>query len=121
MKTPIVAAKELYDAPVLTGPDSIYAYRKLSKKEAADQASAFMRGLVKALCRIEQSKSPVKVSFLDCCDLYWLGDGWEAPNLCCLDFSAADGGALTAYRFDGPRSELHKACMVYAEFAGYRV
>ncbi|MDB4055773.1 hypothetical protein N9496_07290 [Akkermansiaceae bacterium] len=78
MKTPLVAAKELYDAPVLTGPDSIYAYRKLSKKEAADQASAFMTALVKALRRIEQSKSPVKVSFLDCCDLYWLGDGWEA-------------------------------------------
>ena len=38
----------------------------------------------------------------------------EAANLCCLDFSAADDGALTAYRFDGPQSELDEACMVFS-------
>jgi len=37
----------------------------------------------------------------------------EAPNLCCLDFSAADDGALTAYRFDGPQDELDAGCMVF--------
>ena len=38
----------------------------------------------------------------------------EAPNLCCLDFSAAENGALAAYRFDGPRDELDVGCMVFA-------
>ena len=37
----------------------------------------------------------------------------EAANLCCLDFSAAENGALTAYRFDGPQDELNAGCMVF--------
>ena len=39
----------------------------------------------------------------------------EAPNLCCLDFSAAENGALAAYRFDGPQDELDVGCMVFSE------
>lgn len=36
----------------------------------------------------------------------------EAPNLCCLDLSAAVDGPLTAYRFDQPQSELDKDFIV---------
>jgi hypothetical protein len=36
----------------------------------------------------------------------------EAPNLCCLDFSAATEGALTAYVWNGPQTTLESQCFV---------
>lgn len=37
------------------------------------------------------------------CGHYWLRGtpGLQAPNVCCLDYSIAKGGALVAYRWDG--------------------
>jgi hypothetical protein len=42
----------------------------------------------------------------------------EASNLCCLDFSAADTGPLTAYRYDAKQHELQASCL---EFVGHSI